>query len=53
MSVLSHCHGTVVYDASLSLYLRDIGVLVDEVEYGASKVIQVTRCDAVAWVVIK
>jgi hypothetical protein len=31
----------------------ETGVLVDEVEYGASKVIQVTRCDAVAWVVIK
>ena len=33
------------------MFLQDIWVLV--VEYGASKVTQITRCDAVAWVMTK
>ena len=39
----------MVYEAFFSLFLQDIGVLV---KYGASKVIQLTRYDAVAWVMI-
>jgi hypothetical protein len=49
MTVPSRRCRTVVYEAFFSLFLQDIGVLV---KYGASKVIQLTRYDAVAWVMI-